>query len=309
MTRAATGLADLILAEHALRPKGGAKAALAQMLGMALLPEISSRTAPSPTARVADVDELDDAPPLPPTKAQAGALPPSVRHLEPVRQTVAPPGAGKDPLIGVRHSLLGKLAFEGLLTTRDGAELLRFAAAVPMASGDVDVDRVVRELSNARPLTELPRLNVPSLVFGAQVLVDVGRSMQPFFEDQEELLGQFVGGLRDRIEVLYFADDPALGAGPSRRRGTMRPHVPPHAGTPVIALTDLGCGYPRRPDASQAWLKLAQRLRRNQNRLVVFAPVRPARIPLELRREVTLVLWDRSAVRRNVMQLAGAPDE
>jgi hypothetical protein len=130
--------------------------------------------------------------------------------------------------------------------------------------------------------------------------------MQPFFKDEEELLGQFVRGLRDRIDVRYFADDPEQGAGPSRRQGTWKPYAPPYAGTPVIALTDLGCGYPRRTDAVQAWLKLAQRLRRTQNRLVVFAPVRPDRIPRELRREMTLVLWDRSPIRRNVMQLAGA---
>ena len=192
---------------------------------------------------------------------------------------------------------------------RDGAELLRLAASVPMATDKIDVDLVVRELALARPLDELPRVHAPSLALGAQVLADVGQSMQPFFEDQEELLHRFAGSLRDRVEIRYFADDPQLGAGPQRRSGSWQPYVPPDIGASVIALTDLGCGFPERPDAARAWLRMAQYLRRRQSRVVVFAPVRLSRIPLALRRVVELVLWDRSSVRRNVMQLAGRPGE
>ena len=85
--------------------------------------------------------------------------------------------------------------------------------------------------------------------------------------------------------------------------------MPPDIGASVIALTDLGCGFPERPDATRAWLRMAQYLRRRQSRVVVFAPVRLSRIPLALRRVIELVLWDRSTVRRNVMQLAGRPGE
>lgn len=302
----AVGIADLMRATHALRPNAAAIAALAGMLGLALSPEAAPAAGAGPAMDRPDSDEVDDDTPLAPSGTRTGALPPSVKRLEPVRQAASPLPVGNDPLSAAPRPAVRKLAFEGLLTARDGAELLRFAAAVPMAGADLDIDRVVRELSHARPLTELPRIHAPSLELGAQLLVDVGRSMQPFFKDEEELLGQFVRGLRDRVEARYFADDPEAGAGPSRRQGTWKPYAPPYAGTSVIALTDLGCGFPRRADGAQAWLKLAQRLRRAQNRLVVFAPVRPARVPLALRREIMLVLWDRSPVRRNVMQLAGA---
>jgi len=225
--------------------------------------------------------------------------------LQPVRQS-RPQTVTADPLArAAMQPARPAPAFEGLLTMRDGAELLRLATSVPMATDEIDIELVAHEFAYARPLTELPRLYVPSLAFGAQVLADVGRPMQPFFEDQDELLGRFVRSMRDRVDILYFADDPERGAGPERRKGSWRPYTPPLPGTPVIALTDLGCGFPERVDATRAWLRLAARLRRQQSRAVVFAPVRLARIPSELRRVTEIVSWDRSAVRRNVMQLAG----
>jgi hypothetical protein len=305
MRTSATGIADLICAVETLHPDSAAISAIAEMCGMSLLPEVTSAQPQQPGQPPIEEEEVRKAAPSA-TAATSQTLPPSVRRLTPVRRGTVPTAPTTDPLSRSATTVPSAARiFEGLLTVRDGAELMRLAASVPLAIDKIDVDRVVQKLALARPLEELPRLHAPSLALGAQVLADVGQSMQPFFEDQEELLRRFAGSLRERVEIRYFADDPQLGAGPQRRSGSWKPYVPPDIGASVIALTDLGCGFPERPDATRAWLRMAQYLRRRQSRVVVFAPVRLSRIPLAVRRVVELVLWDRSSVRRNVMQLAG----
>jgi hypothetical protein len=309
MKRSAIGIADFICAVEALQPDAAATSAIAQMCGMSLSPEITATQAKPP---VRPPGNRQDAGKTTPSTASVTSqtLPPSVRRLKPVRRAPAQTTTTTDPLSSSTQTVpVVARGFEGLLTMRDGAELLRFATSVPLATDKIDVDRVVRELALARPLDELPRLHAPSLALGAQVLADVGEPMQQFLEDQEELLQRFAGSLFKHLEVRYFADDPQLGVGPQRRSGSWGPYAPPDIGASVIALTDMGCGFPERPDATRAWLRMAQYLRRRHSRVVVFAPVRLSRIPLALRRIVQLVLWDRSSVRRNVMQLAGRPGE
>jgi hypothetical protein len=309
MKASATGIADFICAVETLRPDPAAMSVIAEMCGMSLVPEVTAPQSQQPVQPSTDKEDVGKATPSPAT-ATSQTLPPSVRRLKPVRRGTVPTPQTNDPLSRSTTTVPSAArVFEGLLTVRDGAELLRLAASVPLATDKINVDRVVQELARARPIDELPRLHAPSLALGAQVLADVGQSMQPFFEDQEELLQRFAGSLREHVEIRYFADDPQLGAGPHRRTGSWKPYVPPDIGASVIALTDLGCGFPERPDAARAWLRMAQYLRRRQSRIVVFAPVRLSRIPLALRRVVELVLWDRSSVRRNVMQLAGRPGE
>lgn len=309
MKSSAAGIADVVLATAALRPNAAAGEAIVRMCGMDLVPrQRDEAPAPEPPIDDADDDRAEvigqDS-----SQAQAQTLPASVRRLDPVR-TLPRPTPPSDPLTTVASKAASAAAtFEGLLTVRDGVELLRMASSVLVAADQLDLARITRRLAYAQPLTDLPRLRVPSLALGAQILVDVGQSMQPFYEDQQDLVQRFARNLRGLAEIRYYADDPAGGCGPERRRSTWREYGLPLPQVPVIALTDLGCGYPRRPDALRAWLRLAEQLRRRQSRVVVFAAVRLNRIPDELARTIDLVLWDRSAVRRNVMQLAGAGNE
>jgi hypothetical protein len=309
MKSSGVGIADVVLATAALRPNVAGTEAIVRMCGLDLTPRRSD-AAPSQKPQIgADQDDrtvTGQAAGQPQTQT----LPPSVRRLEPVR-TLTRPTPPQDPLSPSSGAAAPSAppTFEGLLTLRDGIELLRMAASVFVSADKLDVARITRQLAYAQPLTDLPRLRVPSLALGAQVLVDVGQSMQPFYEDQQDLVQRLQSNLRSLAEIRYFADDPARGCGPSRRRSTWHEYAMPLPQVPVIALTDLGCGYPRRPDALHAWLRLADQLRRRQSRLVVFAAVRLNRVPDELRRSADLVLWDRSAIRRNVMQLAGAGNE
>jgi hypothetical protein len=158
-------------------------------------------------------------------------------------------------------------------------------------------------------LLSLPYVAALSLGLGAQVLVDVGVPMQPFWEDQLALIQRVRTLLRGLADIRYFSDDPALGVGADRRKRTWTTYELPRHETPVIAVTDLGCGFPPRPRATRAWLTLAGRLRRRHSRMVAFAPVRLSRIPLPLRHAVDIVVWDRSARRRNLSRLLGAGHE
>lgn len=202
----------------------------------------------------------------------------------------------------------GPPVFEGLFAARDALALLRLAASTPTVSDRLDVPRITADLAQARPLLALPRLRVPSLALGTRILVDVGEPMQPFWDDQQELVGRVRHLLRESAGVRYVGDVPEEGMGPDRRKSTWDAFELPRPGTPVIAVTDLGCGFPARPDSAAAWLLLAERLRQRGSRLVAFAPVRLPRVPLALRRAVDVVIWDRAARRQNLSRLARAGD-
>jgi hypothetical protein len=309
MKASGVGIADVVQATVALRPNAAGAEAIVRMCGMELTTKVEDVVPP-------DADKPEDygfetdntsAPNVGEAKVQS--LPPSVQKLKPVRQDTRA-AASRDP-IGARTPTVQRPApdFEGLLTERDGIELMRLAASISSATDRVDVDRVVQHLAYAKPLTELPRLQVKSLAFGTQILVDVGLSMQQFYDDQQDVVKRVADKLRNFADIQYFADDPMRGCGPERRRFTWSDYRLPRPQVPVIALTDLGCGYPRRVEAIRAWIHLAEHLRRRQSRVVVFAAVTLERIPDGLARAVDLVSWDRSAVRRNVMQLAGVRDE
>jgi len=310
MKSSQVGIADVVNALAALRPNAAGTEAIVRLCGLDLVPRQRDNRSLQIELDDADDDDRTSATGQAASQPETQTLPPSVRRLEPVRtltRNTSPP----DPLAtaSVQTVAAATPVFEGLLTVRDGIELLRMASSVLVSAGKLDIARITQQLAYAKPLTELPRLRVPSLALGAQILVDVGQSMQPFYEDQQDLVERFARNLRSLADIRYFADDPQRGCGPERRKSKWKEYVLPLPQVPVIALTDLGCGYPRRPDALRAWLRMADQLRRRQSRVVVFAAVRLNRIPDELHRAVDLVLWDRSAVRRNVMQLAGAGNE
>jgi len=309
MTNTPAGIADVIQAADALKLRGAALEAVVSMCGYALVSKLEAgkpeKTTPVEEDRLdreKDGGEID-------LTISTEALPPSVVRLDPVRTGhVAPPPP--DPLTA--HATTRQAtarAYVGLFEGRDAVDLLRLAASVLAPTDRIDVPLVTRELANARPLLSLPYVAALSLGLGAQVLVDVGVSMQPFWDDQQALIRRIQTLLRNLADIRYFADDPALGAGPERRKRSWVPYELPRPETPVIAVTDLGCGFPPRIGATRAWLALAHRLRRRTSRVVAFAPVRLSRLPLPLRHAVEVIVWDRSARRQNLSRLLRAVDD
>ncbi|HET6483875.1 MAG TPA: hypothetical protein VFG35_28060, partial [Actinoplanes sp.] len=163
--------------------------------------------------------------------------------------------------------------------------------------GEIDVPEVVRRLARAEPLTRLPTTLVPTMRRGVQVLVDLGPGMQPFLDDQRQVLHalhRLIG--REGLEVLRFAgtplDEPGAGPGPV---WTWRPYRPPIDDRRVLVLSDLGGGpgHRDRGAVQDRWLRFAALFRHGERPLVALVPVPAERLPAGLRAGLPMVTWDR----------------
>ncbi len=309
MKPAAIGLADALKAAHALKPRDRAAELVLELCGLERATVSSTESVkPPPPAEAPEPD--DGGPDDGPAFLSIADLTSTVRHLEPVRQRErSAPSALPDPLATIGTPATVEAPFDSLFGDRLGDDLLRAAGSVTTPSDHPDVARLVERLSRAEPLVDIPRRSVPALTNGLHVLVDVGETMEPFSADQRHLadrLHRVVGG---SAIVSYFDSDPALGAGPDRRRRSWKPFTAPNPGQPVLALTDLGCGFPMRAEAISGWLRNALDWRARGCRVVVFAPVRLDRVPAELQRRCDVLVWDRAAGRRRAADLARILDD
>lgn len=306
----AVGLADALKAADALAPAGRAADLVLELCGLErsvptpATPESASRLVEEPVEP--DEPEVDSMPPAP----SIADLPTTVRHLEPVRlPDVSTPPDSADAIASLLPApATNPPVFESLFGDRLGDDLLRAASSVAAPSDRPDVTRLVELLSRSQPLVDIPRTVVPTLVNGLHVLVDVGEPMEPFRADQQDLLERLPGVVGGAAVVSYYDTDPTLGAGPERRRRAWRPLAGPNPGQPVLALTDLGCGYPMRAEAIAGWLRNSRGWRARGCRVVVFAPVRLERVPSELRRRCDVVVWDRRPGRRSAADLSRIDD-
>jgi hypothetical protein len=305
MTRAPVGIADLLRARLSLGLEGRALEAVARMFSLTVsrpsrgprwglpydIPREDHAEIPAEPASVYVADEGDST---------------HVQWLKPVaHETPATmPTTMSDPLPPRgRSEIRMPLAYRALLDPRVAAELMLTAASTNSPTAEIDVEAAVDLMSRQQPLTELPRLHRVSVDTGVQVLVDVGESMQPFLRDQMEFvteLGKLVGA---RIDAGFFADDPGTGTGPTRRRGSWKRYQLPRNGEPVIVLSDLGFGIPRRQEATRAWRMISRQMRERGSPVVVFAPLEPGRVPKSLRRSLEFVFWDRSTKRSRTADL------
>jgi hypothetical protein len=175
-----------------------------------------------------------------------------------------------------------------------GRAILTATLATTVEEGDVDIDRVVRTLSERRPLGSLPRRPVPTLRRGVQLLLDIAAGMDPFRPDQTTLRDGLDDVLSDdRLEVLSFAGCPSRGVGPGARH-SWRPWEPPPPGTPILAVTDVGIGGdPFDEDRASVgeWLEFAHRVRGDGYVLLALVPYEARRWPAVLTRAMTLLHW------------------
>jgi hypothetical protein len=173
--------------------------------------------------------------------------------------------------------------------------ILMAAVSVPLFDGPPDVERVVNAVARGEAISDLPRRPAPTLRLGVQLLLDRSTRMTPFLKDEEWLewaLARIVG--EDRVELRRFIGTPLRGGAVGGRARTS--YEPPIAGTPVLALTDLGIGRPLLdPDTSDVndWREFAHLLRRAGCSLVAFVPYPPERWPSSLVRELKVIQWDR----------------
>ena len=175
-----------------------------------------------------------------------------------------------------------------------GRSILSAALATTVAEGDVDIDQVTGTIAERRPLRELPRHPVPTLRRGVQLLLDVSAGMDPYRADQQTLRKALDDILSDdRFEVVSFAGCPSRGAG-SGAREQWSAWEPPPAGTPILAVTDLGIGstpFDEDRASTAEWLRFAQRVRSEGFVLLALVPYEARRWPAALARAMTLLHW------------------
>lgn len=189
--------------------------------------------------------------------------------------------------------------------------ILSGAVSTLSEAGPLDVERLVRGIARGTPWRRVPRQPWPTLARGALVLVDRSDAMLPFAADQAWLVEQIraVAG-RDRLRVLDFEGSPAWGAGTGSQDDWEEDFESwrPPAGTPVVALTDLGIGargYGARPVHPLEWIAFAERLRRAGCPLLAFVPYAPERWPAGLDRAFHILPWDRGTSARTVRRALG----
>jgi hypothetical protein len=178
-----------------------------------------------------------------------------------------------------------------------------------VASGEIDVDRIVDRLAAGGPIDRLPLLSRRSLQAGAQIVLDASESMRPFFGDQQ----QTVAVVRtlfapERLTVVVCDGPPAFGSG-----GT-EPYEAPPPGATVLILSNFGITTGRTAVVggdTTGWRAFAAELRRQRHAVLAFAPMDLRRLPASFRRALPVAAWDRatgtgSIVRaRAVAEIAG----
>ena len=203
------------------------------------------------------------------------------RNLEPMPRSPA------------RTPALKAVAPEPLLRRAWQRAIFAEIAATFRAEGEPDMSVLVEAIARQKIPRELPRARVKSNRLGLYCYLDTGDGMGPFAADQKELIDdlQKVVG-KDLLSVRRFRGSPLQTDSP----GTKAVEPPP-AGYPVLLLTDLGIGRPRYstdPASVSEWMKFATILKHSGNQVVALVPYPRARWPLDLRRVMKILFWDRS---------------
>lgn len=166
------------------------------------------------------------------------------------------------------------------------------------ARGPLDVERTVELLCRREPLTRLPRRTKFHLKNDLQLLIDVNKTMAPFVHDQFALVNAIERLVSaQNVEQLLFSVCPTRGAGLADE-WPWGAYIPPkHPGTLVMVITDLGvsrAGPGVETGGTDEWLRFAGMIRRDSCQLVTLVPFALKRVPVSLRRAMTVIPWDRS---------------
>ncbi|WP_433890609.1 hypothetical protein [Streptomyces sp. CA-111067] len=306
-------LGDVVRAARALGAGSPAEyGRIAALLGMGGRPADPRRAGPEPPgdgapARQAPAREDDEDPALPrpaddPSvfgRSRRPARADTVNVLVPVQDAERPalhwatpslprPG-GRDRARRPPHL--------SLLAPRSTAALLSMVLSRVTDEGELDVERATEELAHARPLSDLPRLPLPTLRYGVQILADTSGAMEPFARDVEEVVGQVraLAGITG-TQVLRFADVPLRGAGPGSRVTWRRPYRPPRPRVRVLILSDLGAGGPAMNPwraTEQEWRATIDMIRQRGCEPVALVPLPERYHPRWARGLLPTLAWDR----------------
>jgi hypothetical protein len=192
--------------------------------------------------------------------------------------------------------LAPRIPFHPLLAPHSAEVVLRTVVSRWVRAGPPDTDALVQMLARQRQVRALPLKPITTLRFGTQVLIDLGRGMEPFIADRRAVLSQLatITGW-DGLSVRYFRYAPQRGVSDT---GYGRPEAyePPAPGTRVLILSDLGLGGPAgdvRRGTRAEWESFGHVISRHGCQAAALVPVPPSRWPSWLVRLFPMVSWDR----------------
>jgi hypothetical protein len=298
--------ADLIRARRALAPTNPAEwAEIARVLGhrvaahqVGVTPPAPAAPAPAQSADTGADGRPDQAPWRGTVDRDADGDYADLPVLEPVAEhAVATPGPGDGEILPVPVADgTGGHRRRPLLAPRSTDAILQGLLSRAVPDGPPDIAAAIRAIVTATPVNSIPRLPVPTLRFGVQILVDVGDGMRPFRRDQADVVHAVRGVAgAGNTAVRYFAGVPTRGAGPGPR-WTWRDYQAPAPGTPVLLLTDVGIGgdpFGARRVTRSEWIAFFDLLARCECRAVALVPYPSRRWPADLPARCAMLTWDR----------------
>ncbi len=180
--------------------------------------------------------------------------------------------------------------------------LLRDCLLSASPSREVDIEAVLDRLSQGQIITQLPRRVIGALQFGAQVVVDRHAAMQPFVEDQLQIMREVLRLLsKFQVELVFTAGNPFWME--DQRSGQKVGYTPPPRGWSVLLLTDFGSGPGCTHDSASrpvAWKEFVSHLLEQGITVAGLVPGSRCRVSPALRRRVRIVPWDRTVLSRSI---------
>jgi formylglycine-generating enzyme required for sulfatase activity len=298
MKEGLTGRADLIESLHCVRPE--LRDAVAHLLGYERINPRRSEESPDrehtgvqPPAQVAEIGSESAAQQVVEDSATTAYWQPySYRAQEPVEEPPEPPGPIAGPPPGEDDLDSAPPGTEPLASPAGLATRLRRFSVFEGESAKLDLDRIVDRLSRGQWLNRLPRLRCRRWGPALQIIKDRGHRLVPYWLDQElvaSALGRFYPDGQLQVATLgERASEPRLLV--SRYRSV--PYQMPDAGTPVLALGDLGTLDRDQDFVCAWWLSWGKRLLAHGNPPLALVPCHAARSPAELARVWTILPWE-----------------
>jgi hypothetical protein len=248
-----------------------------------------------------------------------GGQPSDITGTEESDPSAAPPVALDDrlPLLvplstalaarsGVRQSpalakvtagqLTPRIPLRPLLAPQSADAVLRAVVSRWVRAGPVDTNALVQALARRQSVRTLPLKPVATLRFGTQILVDLGRGMEPFVNDRQAILRQLQSILgRESLTIRYFRYAPLRGVSVAAHKPEA-PYASPPPGTRVLLLSDMGLGgLPGdfRRSSRGEWESFKRLIERFDCQATALVPFPPHRWPAWLVRLFPLISWDR----------------
>ena len=307
MGQGSSEFADLIRAVRLLAANDNfvSRAAIAETLGIELtIRRASVDPQGVATPMTSPMPNVTATAPEPHGPPRSNPIPANIRFLQdaPIQQppdwleraAVLRPASNQRRRIPAKPSLLWPIWTRALIVT---------LLATIGESGEIDIPALIRRLSSGESIDSLPLVRLATLARGVHCWVDDGPAMEPFNQDQNQLITELanVAGL-SRVTLRKF-------------RGVPERDVSFVRGAPHLLLSDLG----RIPIPEEVgpmlvteneFLHFAHWVRQDlEAPVVALTPLPVCRYSDELRAAVTLLCWDRQtsvqSARRAVAETHG----